>query len=355
MKKSVSRVPINVILSSVAMALFNLLLLTLTYLALSPFAAFASPISSPPHNISLFVLFAISIAATLMFAKLVCRNMQLRSHNPTTGEGQTVKPQTPVESAAIGALANGQKSILVVEDDRDLREHIAEHFVEQYQVYTASDGEAALAIIEQHTPSLIISDVSMPKMDGLSLCKNIKQNQALTHIPIVLLSGQSEQQERLKGLQCGATDYLTKPFYSQELQLKINNLLETCDKQKQWGYSQTQEQQALQEIADDFMQRTFAAIAKNHGDSQFGVDELAYELSMSRRHLLRKVKQQTGQSPVKVIAGYRLEQAAKKLVESPMSISQVAYAVGFESPAHFSRTFKSQFGVAPSQYRAEHQ
>ena len=248
--------------------------------------------------------------------------------------------------------ADQEPVILIAEDNEDIRLYIRDRLSAKYRVLEAADGAEGLKIALREVPDLIISDVIMPGMDGLEFCKAIKTREQTSHIPVILLTAKADHQDKLEGLNTGADDYLIKPFDGQELETRMINLLNQRALLRR-RYSQMVFQLKPSDIrlpsADEqFLQRTTRVIEENIDDEEFGVEELAREIGMSRHHLHRKLKALIGQTPVIFIRTIRLERAMQLLQQQVGNASEVAFMVGFSSPAYFSKCFAEHFGYSPS-------
>ncbi len=249
------------------------------------------------------------------------------------------------------SLAGDKPSVLVAEDNEEIREYLKNCLAEEYHVFLAADGQAAWEICQEELPDLLISDLLMPKLDGLKLLKNIRAHSTTNHLPTILLTGKNEQRDRLIGLEAGADDYLAKPFHPEELKLRIRRLL-LVQQQLQQKYQSGDFSLAHQSKEKDiFVQQFVAIIEKELDNEELSVDEVALRLHMSRVHLFRKLKNITGQSPSLFIRQIRLQKAKEMLQLGELSVSEVAYATGFKDPAYFSRVYRERYGHAPSKMR----
>ena len=265
-------------------------------------------------------------------------------------------PTTPEEEAPV---------VLVVEDNADMRAYIRAHLEETVAVVEAENGRVGLERAREIVPDLILSDVMMPEMDGLEACAALKQDDRTSHIPVVLLTARAQVEHRIEGLESGADAYLPKPFNAQELQVRVRTLIAerrrlrarlagmSAAAMRGDGAAQQIEEPARpvlpkREVA--FLEKVEAQIAARLGDAQFGVDDLAESVSMSRRQLHRKLLALTDAPPAVLIRRQRLAQAAVLLREGAMSVKEVCYAVGFQSIPSFSRRFREVYGVPPSAY-----
>lgn len=242
--------------------------------------------------------------------------------------------------------------ILVVEDNAELCDFIAETLVSDYRIVTAANGLQGWETAQQEIPDLIVSDVMMPLMDGYELCEKVKQDTRTNHVAVVLLTARASHEKKVEGLSLGADDYLTKPFYPDELHLRIRNLLVRQQKLREYYFRQFGQPDVpleTQSIADGFIKKLYEILEQRLDDSSFGVEELALEVGMSRRTLHRKLTATTNLTANELIRNYRLKKAAT-LLKSGKNASETAYMVGFESPAYFATLFKEFYQKTPSEY-----
>ncbi len=250
----------------------------------------------------------------------------------------------------------GAPLVLVVEDHAELRAYIRKHLARTYRVAEAADGVEGLEAAHQELPDLVIADVMMPGMDGIALCRAIKQDDRLAHVPVILLTARADEESRLEGLTTGADDYLTKPFSMEELLVRVENLIELRRTLRQrfsgelvirpTGVSVPSEEAA-------FLEQVRTVVEQRLGDSGFVIDQLADEMGLSRRHFHRRIKELTGLTPGGYIRMMRLERAAQLLEQRAGNVSEIAYRVGFQDPDYFSRLFKQAYGVSPSGFAGE--
>jgi len=243
--------------------------------------------------------------------------------------------------------------ILVVEDNTDVREYIKEALGENYQVEEAANGEQGLRKAENIIPDLIISDIMMPRMDGNELTRKLKNDEKTSHIPIILLTAKTEQESKLEGLATGADDYLMKPFDTQELQIRIKNIIENRRKlQKKFRegefISPRGEEKKLSSIDERFMNKIMEVIEQHITEEEFSIEEFGNEVGMSRSQIHRKLKALSGKSASRYIRSIRLARAKKMIDAQKGNISEIAYSVGFSSPAYFTKCFKDEYGYPPS-------
>ncbi len=241
--------------------------------------------------------------------------------------------------------------VLIVEDHGDVRQYIARQLSSEYDILEAADGNTGRDLAFQHLPDLIISDIMMPGLDGFELCRQLKNNIKSSHIPIILLTARAEDVDRIAGLEIGADDYLNKPFNSEELKIRVNNLIDLRRKLQEKLRRDLQLEPAKFELPS--LDEQFLAAAKDCVEQKmdrfdFNATALANELSMSRMQLYRKLQSLVGLSASHYIRTIRLNRARQLLEESNATVTEISYAVGFNELAYFSKCFKAQFGKTPS-------
>ncbi|MBN3519360.1 response regulator [Algoriphagus lutimaris] len=254
--------------------------------------------------------------------------------------------------------ANSQHpSLLIVEDNADVRTYLASCLEDDFQIQFAMDGQMGINMALEHVPDIILSDVMMPKANGFTLCNVLKSDVKTSHIPIVLLTAKADIDSRITGLEKGADAYLAKPFDKRELLIQLHNLL-SQRKRLQERYSNlkslppVQDEKVKQE--DEFIIRLREIILAHIDNSDFGVPELCSHAFMSRTQLHNKIKSLTNKATSHFIRQVRMEKASELLCDSDLNISQVALGVGIESLSYFSRIFSEDFGVSPQKYREIH-
>lgn len=245
--------------------------------------------------------------------------------------------------------------ILLVEDNAGLAEFVSDSLAENYRFYHAENGEVGLAMASEMMPDLIISDVMMPVMDGYTFCKHIKSNLETSHIPVVLLTAKSALESRVEGLELGADDYITKPFHLPELRLRIRNLLDRQARlyeRLRAGFASPDAIPASQaETTDPFLIKLHHILDTRLDDPDFGVTELIREIGMSNSSLNRKLKTLTDLPAVELIRNYRLKKAAA-LLSDGISVSEAAYAVGFDNLSYFAKCFRDLYNMTPREFAA---
>jgi signal transduction histidine kinase/DNA-binding response OmpR family regulator len=245
--------------------------------------------------------------------------------------------------------------ILVADDDMEVARYIKLELGTWYNVNIVSNGVYALQALLIDQYDLLISDVMMPEMDGITLLKNVKQNPNISDVPVILLTSQAEVEDRLRGLENGADAFIPKPFSINELHITIDNLINNVRRLRgKFSGMQTQDDKIDNVEMEDndkrLMEKIVTAVNNNYKDSDYGVEQLSSDVGLSRVQLHRKMKQLTGIAASDFIRNIRLKQAARLLSEKNVNVGQVAYAVGFKSLAHFSTLFKKYYGVTPTEY-----
>jgi signal transduction histidine kinase/AraC-like DNA-binding protein len=252
---------------------------------------------------------------------------------------------------------SGRPQILIVEDSEDVRSHIAEGLDKQYIMKMAENGKIGLDLATETIPDLVITDLMMPEMDGVELCKHLKTDERTSHIPVIMLTAKASVENRLEGLETGADDYMTKPFNMQELQIRINNLIEQRRKlRERFSKDGLLEPKDVTVTSPDekFLQRTMEIIEENLGDCDFEVHILADEVGMSRMQLFRKLKALTNQTPSEFIRTIRLKRAAQLMEKKFGNVAEITYEVGFNNLSYFAKCFKELYGMSPSEYVKKH-
>ena len=248
---------------------------------------------------------------------------------------------------------NFKQTLLLVEDNEDFRFYLKDNFKQTFEVLEAGNGLTGWEIASKVLPDLIISDVMMPVMDGIDLCRKVKNTAETSHIPVILLTAKVADNQKMEGFDVGADDYIAKPFNFKLLESRIKNLLAQRRKlqkafRKKIDVSPSEiEITSLDEI---FIKKAIDLVEENIGNSQFSVQEMSSELGMSRVNLYKKISSLTGESPVEFIRSIRLKRAAQFLKQGQLTVSEVAYRVGYNDPKYFARQFKNEFNMSPSQY-----
>jgi signal transduction histidine kinase/DNA-binding response OmpR family regulator len=236
---------------------------------------------------------------------------------------------------------------LVVDDNGGIRSVLMKLLENDYRVKTAADGKEALNIAMSEVPDIIVSDVMMPVMDGLELCKRLKTEIATSHIPVILLTARTMDEQRINAYNCGADAYITKPFDSEMLKARMHNLIESRKHLKALFGNADVEQDKAMSSDKDFAERFREIIQQNLGDSDITVEQLGEKMGLSRVQLYRKVKAMTGHSPVEMLREARLKRADRMLATTDCTVAEIAYEVGFSSPSYFAKCYKDYFGRSP--------
>ncbi len=254
--------------------------------------------------------------------------------------------------ADMSSVDREKNSLLIVEDNDDFRSFLVGCLQEYYQVYEASDGKKALTVLAQQSIHVVISDIMMPVMDGMELCRKIKTDIRYSHIPIILLTARTAEEHILSGLKEGADEYITKPFNLEILLLRIRKLLmwtlKNHDKFKTRDISPSEI--TISSLDEQLIEKAIRIVEENMDNSEFSVEELSAQIGMSRSGLYKKLMQITGKSPLEFMRILRLKRGRKLLEGSQMNISQISYQVGL-SPKQFAKFFKEEFGYLPSEYK----
>ncbi len=253
-------------------------------------------------------------------------------------------PKRPAKTAPV---------ILIVDDNADVRQYIGGLLNPDCRILEAENGEQGISVAKQSTPDLVISDVMMPGMDGYELCRKIKTDLEISHIPVILLTARAEESDKLEGLETGADDYLTKPFEARELQLRVKNIIH-YRKQLQEKFNQDlyikPKDITVTSLDEKFLEKIIQMINEQISDSDLNVEKLSNVLNMSRIQLWRKVKALLGLTPVALVRRMRVQRAKELLEHHFGNVSQVAYEAGFNNISYFSRCFQKQFGIHPSMF-----
>jgi signal transduction histidine kinase/DNA-binding response OmpR family regulator len=251
---------------------------------------------------------------------------------------------------------NSKIQILVVEDNKDLSAHISNLLKPKYHVRHAYNGKAGVESAIKHIPDLIITDLMMPKMDGISLNKAIKNNEKTSHIPVVFLTAKADRNTKLESLKTGADDFLVKPFDNEELLVRIENIITQRQKLQQ-KFAQTltlsPSKIEIQSKEEAFIKKALEVVDYNLSNSEFSVESFQKEMGMSRMQLHRKLKALTNFSASEFIRDIRLQRAADLLTNKDLNINEIAYSCGFNSPSYFTQCFSQKFGASPSRHSSK--
>jgi DNA-binding response OmpR family regulator len=303
----------------------------------------------------------IGLSIAKEFAKIMGGSISLQS-TPAVGSCFTVHlPVAPVGATTKQLemhdhIDGDMKPVLLLADDNeDFRSYLREHLKTHYTIHEAGDGVRALELSKALLPDLIVSDVMMPQMTGVEVCRDIKSNTETSHIPVILLTARSTEEQKVEGLSTGADDYITKPFNFEILQLRIKNLIQKRETfQKDFRKQMEVKGSAIQVTSLDEMliKKAIQFVESRITDAGFSVEDLSSELNMSRVHLYKKLMAITGKSPLEFIRVIRLQRAAQLLEKSQLTVAEIAYQVGFNNPKYFSRYFRDEYKMLPSAYAA---
>jgi signal transduction histidine kinase/ligand-binding sensor domain-containing protein/AraC-like DNA-binding protein len=287
----------------------------------------------------------------------VIENNQLEKGESNNNFFRTRNIEEPKEMPKAKGLIDKttqKRTVLLVEDSNDLRSYLKENFEQHFNVIEASDGRSGWQKTLSCHPDIIVSDISMPEMNGIDLCRKIKNDKRTSFIPVILLTALTGDEQQLKGLETGASDYMTKPFNLEILLSKIKNLLAQQESAKRAYQKLVKAEPSDVQIDsrdEKFMHHVLEIIERNIGNPDFSVGELSRELYISRVGLYKKMLALTGKSPLEFIKSVRLHFATQLLEKSQLTIAEIAYEVGFNDPKYFSKFFKASFNMLPSAYQ----
>ena len=267
-----------------------------------------------------------------------------------------VSGQAPKATAAETAIVDTDiPLVLVIEDSPDVAKFIGKSLKSKYRVDYAADGEEGIEKALELIPDVVVTDVMMPKKDGFEVCDTLKKDERTSHIPIIVLTAKADMGSKLEGLETGADAYMSKPFEQEELLVRIRKLLELRKAlQKRYGSGQfIEDAQDGAHIEDAFIQKLTDVVRDNLDDADFGSVHLARAMTLSRSQLHNKIKALTGRSTAIYIRYIRLLESKRLLKDPELNVSEVAYDVGFKDPAYFTRCFKEEFGMSPTEYRED--
>lgn len=249
------------------------------------------------------------------------------------------------------ALEGDCPIVLVIDDNADIRHYVKSLLVKEFRVLDAADGATGIRLAMKYVPDVIVSDVMMPGMDGIECCRRLKGELQTCHIPVILLTACSLDEQRIQGYDGGADSYISKPFNSQLLLSRIRNLIANHKQLKQFfGDNQSIEKKSVSELDKDFVTRFKTLVWEKMKDPELNVEDLGRDMGMSRVQLYRKLKSLTNYSPNELLRRMRLKKAASLLAASDMTVAEIAYEVGFSSPSYFTKCYKEQFGESPTDF-----
>lgn len=251
--------------------------------------------------------------------------------------------------------SSNENVLLIIDDNSDIRAYLRGLFEADYRIIEAKDGEDGLLQATTHIPNIIISDLMMPRMDGFEFCRQLKSNEKTSHIPVIMLTAKANVESRIEGFELGADDYLVKPFNTDEIKVRVKNLLEKQEKLRAYFGGKRNDVEfapsAVNPLDIAFVEKAKAVVDKHLNDSSFNAEQFSTAMNLSKSQLLRKLKALTNFTIVEFIRHYRLQKAAEMLLEHRRPVSEIALEVGFENMSYFAKVFQEAFGVLPSDYQ----
>ena len=242
-------------------------------------------------------------------------------------------------------------TVLVIDDNADIRNYVKTLLAEEYHVLDAPEAATGIRLAMKYVPDVIISDVMMPGMDGIECCRRLKTELQTCHIPVILLTACSLDEQRIQGYNGGADSYISKPFNSQLLLSRIRNLIDSRRQLRQFfGDNQTLAKENICDIDKDFVSRFKSLVEEKMRDPELNVEDLGKDMGLSRVQLYRKLKSLTNYAPNELLRQARLKKAISLLASSEMTVAEIAYEVGFSSPSYFTKCYKEQFGESPTDF-----
>jgi signal transduction histidine kinase/AraC-like DNA-binding protein len=243
--------------------------------------------------------------------------------------------------------------LLVVEDSEDVRAHLMESLCDQFDITEAPDGEEGMKLAFESVPDLVISDLMMPEMDGVEMCRNLKTDERTSHIPVLMLTARATVADRIEGLETGADAYMTKPFNMKELMAQVHALIDQRKKLRERFATEAEigpSDIAVTSVDEKFLKKAIGIIEENLGDCEFDVSKMTEQMAMSRMQLFRKLKALTNQNPSEFIRTIRLKRAAQLIRKKFGNVAEITYEVGFNNLSYFAKCFRELYGVSPSEY-----
>ena len=269
-------------------------------------------------------------------------------------------PETTVpepEANNIELLISTSQSILVIDDDKELRDYIQNIFARDYTVYEAENGEAGLSMIRKVLPDVVICDINMPNLSGLELCRLVKTDSQLSHIPIILLTGEQAPEIKLQGIEEGAVDFVSKPFDKDLLVARVKGIIRNKRELQHYFFNEVTLKNNSRNISEEnkqFLYKCIEIIENSLLDPVLDVNSIADKMSMSYSNLYKKIKNITGQSINGFIRFVRLRKSAELLIETNCNVNEAAFRVGFSDVKYFRENFHKQFGLNPSEFIKKH-
>lgn len=283
------------------------------------------------------------------------------------GEGTVFSVYLPADLSAEGRetiekspgvhrdhISPKRKKILIVEDNPEFRRFLSAELGKYYDIIEAADGEKGYELASAEDPDLILTDMMMPRVDGIMLCRMLKGDIQTSHIPIILLTARISDEARMSVYSAGADSYLSKPVVFEILSTRIEQLIEQQEKRKALFHTTievTPSSITVNSLDEELVKKALQSVEANIDNTQYSVEDLGRDIGLSRGHLYRKLQSITGQSPADFIRAIRLKRAAQLLRDSELNVAEIAYMVGFNTPKYFNKHFKDMFGVTPTEYR----
>lgn len=249
--------------------------------------------------------------------------------------------------------AASKKKVVIIDDNPDILDFLDKVLSSKYFIITAGSGEEGLALLESNKPDIVVSDVMMEGIDGFEVCKRIKSNINISHIPVILLTAKTDTESKVEGLEAGADAYIENPFAASHLIAQIDNLLKKKEEyQRTFASNPLSEVHAVSQnkLDEEFIEQCTKIILDNLDNTDFSINSLAQELNMSRTSVFTKIKGIMGMTPNDFIKVTKLKTAAKLLAEGKYRISEITYIVGFSSSSYFAKCFQKQFGILPTDF-----
>lgn len=294
------------------------------------------------------------MGAGSVFRFVIPADMRLEAEGMTGKTSDADLADDPEAASDTPAALLAEKPLLLlVEDNREFREFLREQLGEQYRIIDAPDGEEGERLAVEQNPSLIVSDIMMPRVDGIELCRRIKSNLQTSHIPVILLTARTSDQNKAMGYEAGADSYISKPFSMEVLLTRIRKLIELQKQRQEMFHKEivvTPSCITITSLDEQLVQKALECVERNMDNTEYSVEELSADLAMTRATLYRKLQGIVGQTPKDFIRSIRLKRAAQLLKDTDLSVAEVADHVGFSTSRHFAKLFKDAFGVLPSQY-----
>lgn len=307
-------------------------------------------------------IFAIVRRNTRHLTKLISKLLDAQVGATSATDGDEIDALTvnrPVDTVpSIDDLDENASTVLIVDDNADIRAYLTSILKGKYKVLEACDGQHGEIVAQEQVPDIIVSDVMMPNTNGLEFCQRVKTNIITCHIPVILLTARALNKHQIEGYESGADAYITKPFSSDLLLARIANLLQSRHQLKDlWSTKPAAEvadepsPAATDYVADPFIERFKTIVESQMGNSELSVEDLSREMGLSRVQMYRKVKAITGSTPVDLLRKARLQAAHQLLTSTDMTVSEIAYKVGFASPSYFTKCYKDEYGKVPGESR----